>query len=69
MFPPFQVGETFKVPSSTRVVNIDGYMDPVNIPKPGGASRFCLGALTNVHRTEASDKTRWEKRRGMGGVR
>ena len=48
-----QVGETFKVPSSFRSVVVDGYFSTANEGK-----RFCLGALTNVHRTEASEKTR-----------
>jgi len=54
-----QVGETFKVLSSSRTVDIDGYVEPVTGPMtPGRPARFCLGALTNVHRTEASEKTR-----------
>ncbi|CAG7687292.1 unnamed protein product, partial [Allacma fusca] len=47
-----QVGETFKVPSSLPNVTIDGYVDP------SGGNRFCLGALSNVHRTEQSEKAR-----------
>lgn len=47
-----QVGETFKVPSQFRTVTIDGGTDPA------GVNRFCLGALTNVHRGEASDRVR-----------
>lgn len=47
-----QVGETFKVPSSRPNVTIDGYVDP------SGGNRFCLGALSNVHRTEQSEKAR-----------
>ncbi|XP_021950940.1 mothers against decapentaplegic homolog 4 isoform X2 [Folsomia candida] len=47
-----QVGETFKVPSSLPSVTIDGYVDP------SGGNRFCLGALSNVHRTEQSEKAR-----------
>jgi MAD (mothers against decapentaplegic) family protein 4 len=47
-----QVGETFKVPSSRPNVTIDGYVDP------SGGNRFCLGALSNVHRTEQSERAR-----------
>lgn len=47
-----QVGETFKVPSTFSGVIIDGYVDP------SGGNRFCLGALSNVHRTEKSEKAR-----------
>ena len=46
------VGETFKVQSSYASVIVDGYVDP------SGGNRFCLGALSNVHRTEQSDKAR-----------
>lgn len=48
-----QVGETFKVPSSLPSVTVDGYVDP------SGGNRFCLGALSNVHRTDQSEKARW----------
>lgn len=48
-----QVGETFKVPSSRPSVTIDGYVDP------SGGNRFCLGALSNVHRTEQSERARY----------
>jgi len=47
-----QVGETFKVPSAKPNVIIDGYVDP------SGGNRFCLGALSNVHRTEQSERAR-----------
>ena len=47
-----QVGETFKAPSSCRSVTVDGYTDP------SGVNRFCLGKLSNVHRTEASERAR-----------
>ena len=40
----FQVGEMFKVPSRCDTVFVDGYVDP------SGGNRFCLGALSNVHR-------------------
>lgn len=49
-----QVGETFKVSSSCPNVTIDGYVDP------SGGNRFCLGALSNVHRTEQSDRARYD---------
>jgi mothers against decapentaplegic homolog 4 len=48
-----QVGETFKVPSGCPNVTVDGYVDP------SGGHRFCLGALSNVHRTEQSEKARF----------
>lgn len=48
-----QVGETFKVPSSCPVVTVDGYVDP------SGGDRFCLGQLSNVHRTEAIERARY----------
>lgn len=47
-----QVGETFKVLSNNPNVMIDGYVDP------SGSNRFCLGALSNVHRTEQSERAR-----------
>lgn len=47
-----QVGETFKVSSTCPHVTVDGYVDP------SGSNRFCLGALSNVHRTEQSEKAR-----------
>lgn len=46
------VGETFRVPSNFNSVIIDGYVDP------SGGNRFCLGALSNVHRCEQSEKAR-----------
>lgn len=55
----FQVGETFKVPSGWRSVTVDGYVDP------SGGNRFCLGALSNVHRTEASDRARLHIGKGI----
>ena len=47
-----QVGETFKVPYSCSTVTVDGYTDPSSL------DRFCLGQLSNVHRTEASERAR-----------
>uniref|UniRef100_A0A8C2B068 Mothers against decapentaplegic homolog n=1 Tax=Cyprinus carpio TaxID=7962 RepID=A0A8C2B068_CYPCA len=47
-----QVGETYKVPSNCPVVTVDGYVDP------SGGDRFCLGQLSNVHRTEAIERAR-----------
>ncbi len=40
-------------------------MDPVGTARPGGPSRFCLGALANVHRTDAVEKTRMHIGRGI----
>merc|ERR1719278_2395523 len=54
-----QVGEMFKVPSGWRSVTVDGYVDP------SGGNRFCLGALSNVHRTEASEKARLHIGKGI----
>lgn len=48
-----QVGETFKVMAQYREVKIDGYVNPSE------PNRFCLGQLSNVHRTEASEKARY----------
>jgi hypothetical protein len=47
-----QVGETFKVSSALPSVTVDGYVDP------SGGNRFCLGALSNVHRTDLSERAR-----------
>ena len=47
-----QVGEVFKVPAVCPSVIIDGYVDASG----NGGNRFCLGQLSNVHRTEASEK-------------
>ena len=54
-----QVGETFKVPSSYGAVIVDGYVDP------SGGNRFCLGALSNVHRTDRSEKARLHIGKGV----
>lgn len=48
-----QVGETFKVPSTCPIVTVDGYVDP------SGGDRFCLGQLSNVHRTENIERARY----------
>ena len=47
-----QVGEIFKVPGGSKSVVVDGYVDP------SAGYRFCLGALSNVHRTEVSSHRR-----------
>uniref|UniRef100_A0A671WBS3 Mothers against decapentaplegic homolog n=1 Tax=Sparus aurata TaxID=8175 RepID=A0A671WBS3_SPAAU len=54
-----QVGEMFKVPSSCPVVTVDGYVDP------SGGDRFCLGQLSNVHRTDASERARLHIGKGV----
>ncbi|RXG66412.1 Mothers against decapentaplegic-like protein 4, partial [Armadillidium vulgare] len=54
-----QVGETFKVPSNCPQVTVDGYVDP------SGGNRFCLGALSNVHRTEQSERARLHIGKGV----
>uniref|UniRef100_A0A672V1C9 Mothers against decapentaplegic homolog n=1 Tax=Strigops habroptila TaxID=2489341 RepID=A0A672V1C9_STRHB len=63
------VGEPFKVPSRCPAVVVDGYMDPA------GGQRFCLGRLSNVRRTAASERARLHigkgvrlERRGEGDV-
>lgn len=47
-----QVGEMFKVQSNCPLVTVDGYVDP------SGGDRFCLGQLSNVHRTSTSHRAR-----------
>lgn len=54
-----QVGETFKVQSSYGSVVVDGFVDP------SGGDRFCLGALSNVHRTDQSEKARLHIGKGV----
>lgn len=54
-----QVGETFKVPSTIEAVKVDGYVDPSR------EDRFCLGALSNVHRTEKIEKARLHIGKGV----
>ncbi|KAL1513629.1 hypothetical protein ABEB36_003018 [Hypothenemus hampei] len=54
-----QVGETFKVLSKIPTVSVDGYVDPSR------GNRFCLGALSNVHRTEQSERLRLHIGRGV----
>ena len=49
----------FKIPSSWRSVTVDGYVDPSQ------GNRFCLGALSNVHRTEASERARLHIGKGI----
>lgn len=54
-----QVGEVFKVPSGCPSVVVDGYTDPSSL------DRFCLGQLSNVHRTESSEKARLHIGKGV----
>ncbi|XP_056288010.1 mothers against decapentaplegic homolog 4a isoform X2 [Pseudoliparis swirei] len=54
-----QVGETFKVQSTCPIVTVDGYVDP------SGGNRFCLGQLSNVHRTENIERARLHIGKGM----
>ena len=56
-----QVGEVFKVPNKCPSVIIDGYVDASG----NGGNRFCLGQLSNVHRTEASEKALLHIGRGI----
>lgn len=50
-----QVGESFKVPDTFKEVTVDGGMDMATV-----GDRLCLGPLSNVYRTEASEKARYE---------
>ncbi|XP_078527155.1 mothers against decapentaplegic homolog 4-like [Lissotriton helveticus] len=54
-----QVGEMFKVLANCPVVAVDGYVDP------SGGDRFCLGQLSNVHRTDASERARLHIGKGV----
>nr|XP_046169821.1 mothers against decapentaplegic homolog 4-like isoform X2 [Oncorhynchus gorbuscha] len=54
-----QVGEMFKVLANCPVVTVDGYVDP------SGGDRFCLGQLSNVHRTDASERARLHIGKGV----
>ncbi|XP_048365829.1 mothers against decapentaplegic homolog 4-like isoform X2 [Sphaerodactylus townsendi] len=54
-----QVGEIFKVLSNCPVVTVDGYVDP------SGGDRFCLGQLSNVHRTDTSERARLHIGKGV----
>jgi hypothetical protein len=54
-----QVGDIFKVRSNYLSVFIDGFFDSSR------EDRFCLGALTNVQRTNASEKARLHIGKGV----
>lgn len=54
-----QVGDIFKVRSNYLSVVIDGFFDSSR------EDRFCLGALTNVQRTNASEKARLHIGKGI----
>ncbi|KAL6488506.1 hypothetical protein MHYP_G00022470 [Metynnis hypsauchen] len=54
-----QVGEMFKVLANCPMVTVDGYVDP------SGGDRFCLGQLSNVHRTDASERARLHIGKGV----
>uniref|UniRef100_A0A0N4ZNU4 Mothers against decapentaplegic homolog n=1 Tax=Parastrongyloides trichosuri TaxID=131310 RepID=A0A0N4ZNU4_PARTI len=49
-----QIGETFKVSRDITEVIIDGGMNTSDAKR----GRFCIGALSNVHRCEAAEKAR-----------
>jgi len=55
-----QVGETFKVPDTFKEVTIDGGTDMASV-----GNRYCLGPLSNVHRTEAIEKARLHIGKGV----
>ena len=48
-----QVGERFKVGASCPSVTVDGFTNP------SSPDRFCLGQLSNVHRTDTSERARF----------
>jgi MAD (mothers against decapentaplegic) family protein 4 len=54
-----QIGDIFKVRSAYNSVIIDGFFDASR------EDRFCLGALTNVQRTNASEKARLHIGKGV----
>ena len=55
-----QVGSSFKVKSQgSRKVMVDGYVEQ------NDKQRFCLGALSNVHRTDLSERARLHIGRGV----
>ncbi|VDK45555.1 unnamed protein product [Anisakis simplex] len=56
-----QIGETFKVRKEQSEVYIDGGVNPAGVK----SGRFCLGALPNVHRCEASEKARLHIGKGV----
>lgn len=55
----FQVGDAFKVKSNYGSVNINGGFDTTR------EDLFCVGVLTNVQRTEASERARMHIGRGV----
>ncbi|KAL7078787.1 hypothetical protein ACQ4LE_002749 [Meloidogyne hapla] len=56
-----QVGETFRASWNIPNIYVDGGMDP-NGAENG---RFCLGALSNVHRSESAEKARLHIGKGI----
>ena len=55
-----QVGSSFKVKSGgAKTVYVDGYVEQ------NDRQRFCLGALSNVHRTDISERARLHIGRGV----
>lgn len=54
-----QVGETFRVLSNNPSVTIDGYTNP------SAADRFCIGFLSNVHRSQNVQKARLHIGKGV----
>ena len=53
------VGEPFKVSNKLKTITIDGFLDP------SSKIRFCLGQLTNVHRTAQTERCRLHIGRGI----
>jgi MAD (mothers against decapentaplegic) family protein 4 len=54
-----QLGDPYKIRSTSSSVVIDGYFDTTR------EDRFCLGAITNVQRTEASERARLHIGKGL----
>lgn len=54
-----KVGGTFQAPSESPQVFVDGGLSS------SGASRFCLGSLTNTERSEAAEKCRRNLGKGI----
>lgn len=57
------VGEPFKVGTQLQTVTVDGYVNPSSL------RRFCLGQLTNVHRTQHTERARTHVGKGIQLVR
>ncbi|PAA69714.1 hypothetical protein BOX15_Mlig001167g2, partial [Macrostomum lignano] len=54
-----RIGDTFKAPYQQATVTIDGYTDP------SSSHRFCLGQLSNVHRSDVAERARLHIGKGV----